>query len=162
MLHCPRMKAKTVTSAKNRTEPSVRAASHQVCWTNPEDRHSCVLVIKSWSLVIVGLGKALCIKLVRSVLSYATLVSDDTGCPSSQCPSPAKIRSGSDNSSSGSPVPVKSKAKVKRVRVSVVAECNGIMQKPKREQQQPSILHRGNWQHGGFGKVWKILLSNVV
>lgn len=68
---------------------------------------------------------------------------DDTGCPSSQCPSPAKIRSGSDNSSLGSPVPVKSKSKVKRVRVNVVAECNGIKQKHKKEQQQTCFLHKG-------------------
>ncbi|XP_053349811.1 syntabulin isoform X2 [Clarias gariepinus] len=78
-----------------------------------------------------------------SVLTCATLVSDDTGCPSSQCPSPAKLRSGSDNSSLGSPIPVKSKPKVKRVRVNVVAECNGI-QTHKREQQQPSTSCKGS------------------
>ncbi|XP_026769170.3 syntabulin isoform X3 [Pangasianodon hypophthalmus] len=77
-------------------------------------------------------------------ISPNSFSSDDTGCPSSQCPSPAKIRSGSDNSSLGSPIPVKSKAKVKRVRVNVVAECNGITQKHNREQQQPAILHRGS------------------
>ncbi|KAF4087967.1 hypothetical protein AMELA_G00077420 [Ameiurus melas] len=76
-------------------------------------------------------------------ISPTSFSSDDTGCPSSQCLSPMKIRSVSDNSSVSSPIPVKSKAKVKRVRVSVVAECNGIIQKHKREHQQPSILHRG-------------------
>ncbi|TSQ69472.1 Syntabulin [Bagarius yarrelli] len=69
---------------------------------------------------------------------------DDTGCPSSQCPSPAKVRSSSDNSSLGSPIQVKSKAKVKRVRVNVVAECNGIKQKHNTEQHQTSILHKGS------------------
>ncbi|XP_058251758.1 syntabulin isoform X1 [Hemibagrus wyckioides] len=77
-------------------------------------------------------------------ISPNSFSSDDTGCPSSQCPSPAKIRSGSDNSSLGSPVPVKSKSKVKRVRVNVVAECNGIKQKHKKEQQQTSFLHKGS------------------
>ncbi|XP_053539027.1 syntabulin isoform X1 [Ictalurus punctatus] len=77
-------------------------------------------------------------------ISPTSFSSDDTGCPSSQCLSPMKIRSVSDNSSVSSPIPVKSKAKVKRVRVSVVAECNGIIQKHNREHQQPSILHRGS------------------
>ncbi|XP_060725857.1 syntabulin isoform X3 [Tachysurus vachellii] len=77
-------------------------------------------------------------------ISPNSFSSDDTGCPSSQCPSPAKIRSSSDNSSLGSPIPVKSKAKVKRVRVNVVAECNGIKQKHKKGQQQTSVQHRGS------------------
>ncbi|KAM9488928.1 syntabulin isoform 1-T1 [Clarias gariepinus] len=76
-------------------------------------------------------------------ISPNSFSSDDTGCPSSQCPSPAKLRSGSDNSSLGSPIPVKSKPKVKRVRVNVVAECNGI-QTHKREQQQPSTSCKGS------------------
>ncbi|KAK3571465.1 hypothetical protein QTP86_012094 [Hemibagrus guttatus] len=77
-------------------------------------------------------------------ISLNSYSSDDTGCPSSQCPSPAKIRLSSDNSSLGSPVPVKSKSKVKRVRVNVVAECKGIKQKHKKEQQQTSFLHKGS------------------
>ncbi|KAI5106408.1 syntabulin, partial [Silurus meridionalis] len=77
-------------------------------------------------------------------ISPNSFSSDDTGCPSSQCPSPAKIRSASDNSSLGSPILVKSKTKVKRVRVNVVAESNDITRKHNREQHQSSIRHRGD------------------
>ncbi|XP_062847396.1 syntabulin [Trichomycterus rosablanca] len=66
--------------------------------------------------------------------------SDDTGCPSSQCATPTKMRSGSDNS----PSPVESKTKVKRVRVNVMAEWGTPAQKHKREQLRPSKLHRGS------------------
>ncbi|KAI4904052.1 hypothetical protein NFI96_033873 [Prochilodus magdalenae] len=69
---------------------------------------------------------------------------DDTGCPSSQCASPAKTPSGSDNSPLGSPQSGERKAMVKRVRVNVMAEWRAPTQKHKREQQRPSIPHRGS------------------
>ncbi|XP_016313792.1 syntabulin isoform X3 [Sinocyclocheilus anshuiensis] len=70
---------------------------------------------------------------------------DDTGCPSSQCASPTKTPSGSDNSPLGSPALGERKVKVKRVRMNVVAEWSAPTQKYKREKQQRSpIMNKGS------------------
>ncbi|XP_072535960.1 syntabulin [Salminus brasiliensis] len=80
----------------------------------------------------------------KRTISPNSFSSDDTGCPSSQCASPAKTPPGSDNSALRSPPSGECKAKVKRVRVNVIAEWRAPAQKHKREQQRPSILHRGS------------------
>lgn len=80
----------------------------------------------------------------KRTISPNSFSSDDTGCPSSQCASPAKTPSGSDNSPLGSPPLGERKAKVKRVRVNVVAEWRAPTQKHKREQQRSSTLSRGS------------------
>ncbi|XP_026139481.1 syntabulin isoform X1 [Carassius auratus] len=70
---------------------------------------------------------------------------DDTGCPSSQCASPTKTPSGSDNSPLSSPTLGERKVKVKRVRMNVVAEWSAPTQKHKREKQQHSpIINKGS------------------
>ncbi len=72
--------------------------------------------------------------------------SDDTGCPSSQCASPTKTPSGSDNSPLGSPALGERKVKVKRVRMNVVAEWSAPTQKHKGEKQQRSpIMNKGHF-----------------
>uniref|UniRef100_A0A8B9K435 Syntabulin (syntaxin-interacting) n=1 Tax=Astyanax mexicanus TaxID=7994 RepID=A0A8B9K435_ASTMX len=80
----------------------------------------------------------------KRTISPNSFSSDDTGCPSSQCASPAKTPSGSDNSPLGSPPLGERKTKVKRVHVNVVAEWRVPAQKHKREQQRSSTLHRGS------------------
>ncbi|KAL7874555.1 hypothetical protein SRHO_G00055250 [Serrasalmus rhombeus] len=80
----------------------------------------------------------------KRTISANSFSSDDTGCPSSQCASPAKTPSGSDNSPLGSPPSGERKATVKRVRVNVMADWRAPTQKHKREQQRPSVQHRGS------------------
>ncbi|XP_066539960.1 syntabulin isoform X1 [Hoplias malabaricus] len=80
----------------------------------------------------------------KRTISPNSFSSDDTGCPSSQCASPAKTPSGSDTSPLGSPQSGERKAMVKSVRVSLKPEWRGPAQKHKREQQRPSTLHRGS------------------
>ncbi|XP_067304379.1 syntabulin isoform X2 [Pseudorasbora parva] len=77
----------------------------------------------------------------KRTISPNSLFSDDTGCPSSQCASPTKTRSGSDNSPQGSPSLGERKVKVKRVRMNVVAEWRAPTQKHKREKPA-SIMHK--------------------
>ncbi|XP_077071129.1 syntabulin isoform X2 [Siphateles boraxobius] len=79
----------------------------------------------------------------KRTISPNSLSSDDTGCPSSQCASPTKTLSGSDNSPMGSPSLGERTVKVKKVRMNVVAEWSEPKQKHKREKQQPaSIMHK--------------------
>ncbi|XDV40638.1 hypothetical protein PO909_009680 [Leuciscus waleckii] len=79
----------------------------------------------------------------KRTISPNSLSSDDTGCPSSQCASPTKTLSGSDNSPMGSPSLGERTVKVKRVRMNVEAEWSKPTQKHKREKQQPaSIMHK--------------------
>lgn len=81
-----------------------------------------------------------------AVFTLVSVFSDDTGCPSSQCASPTKTPSASDNSPLGSPSLGERKVKVKRVRMNVVAEWSAPTQKHKREKQQrASIMHKGNF-----------------
>lgn len=81
-----------------------------------------------------------------AVFKHGSVFSDDTGCPSSQCASPTKTLSGSDNSPMGSPSLGERTVKVKRVRMNVVAEWSEPTQKHKREKQQPaSIMHKGHF-----------------
>ncbi|XP_056330600.1 syntabulin isoform X2 [Danio aesculapii] len=81
----------------------------------------------------------------KRTISPNSLSSDDTGCPSSQCASPSKTPSGSDNSSMASPGLGERKVKVKRVRMNVEAEWSAPTQKHKREKQQrTSIMHKGS------------------
>ncbi|KAK7158059.1 hypothetical protein R3I93_009301 [Phoxinus phoxinus] len=76
----------------------------------------------------------------KRTISPNSLSSDDTGCPSSQCASPTKTLSGSDNSPMGSPSLGERTVKVKRVRMNVVAEWSEPTQKHKREKQQPASI----------------------
>ncbi|XP_059364228.1 syntabulin-like isoform X2 [Carassius carassius] len=82
----------------------------------------------------------------KRTISPNSLSSDDTGCPSSQCVSPTKTLSGSDNSTLGSPALGERKVKVKRVRMNIVAEWSTPTQKHKtREKQQHSpIMQKGS------------------
>ncbi|KAG1936596.1 syntabulin isoform X1 [Pimephales promelas] len=79
----------------------------------------------------------------KRTISPNSLSSDDTGCPSSQCASPTKTLSASDNSPMGSPSLGERTVQVKRVRMNVVAEWSEPTQKHKREKQKPaSIMHK--------------------
>ncbi|XP_076827754.1 syntabulin isoform X2 [Brachyhypopomus gauderio] len=80
----------------------------------------------------------------KRTISTNSFSSDDTGCPSSQCASPVKTASGSENSPLGSPPAGDRKVKVKRVRVQMTTEGNTPTQKRKREQHHHSILHRAS------------------
>ncbi|KAI7806170.1 syntabulin isoform X1 [Triplophysa rosa] len=81
----------------------------------------------------------------KRTISPNSLSSDDTGCPSSQCASPAKTPSRSDNRPLGSPSLGELKVKVKRVRMNVVADWSAPAQKHRRQpKQQNSMMHKGS------------------
>ncbi|XP_055066825.2 syntabulin isoform X2 [Misgurnus anguillicaudatus] len=83
-------------------------------------------------------------QLSKRTISPNSLSSDDTGCPSSQCASPVKTPSGSDNSLLSSPSLGERKIKVKRVRMNIAAQWSAPTQKHKREEKQCSIMHKGS------------------
>ncbi|XP_065154610.1 syntabulin isoform X1 [Paramisgurnus dabryanus] len=83
-------------------------------------------------------------QLSKRTISPNSLSSDDTGCPSSQCASPVKTPSGSDNSLLSSPSLGERKIKVKRVRMNIAAQWSAPTQKHKREQKQCDIMHKGS------------------
>lgn len=88
--------------------------------------------------------------LLRHLLTVSCgfIFSDDTGCPSSQCASPAKTPLGSENSPLGSPSLGELKVKVKRVRMNVVADWSAPAQKHKRQSKQHnSIMHKGDFKN---------------
>lgn len=61
----------------------------------------------------------------RLLLPVCLFTPDDTGCPTSQCVSPSKTPSGSEQSGRRSPGPPERKAKAKAKRVRVMAEWSG-------------------------------------
>ncbi|XP_042628884.1 syntabulin-like isoform X3 [Cyprinus carpio] len=81
----------------------------------------------------------------KRTISPNSLSSDDTGCPSSQCVSPTKTLSGSDNSPLGSPTLREHKVKVKRVRMNIVAEWSAptLAHNPQKQNQSPK-MHKGS------------------
>ncbi|XP_051573955.1 syntabulin-like isoform X2 [Myxocyprinus asiaticus] len=81
----------------------------------------------------------------KRTISPNSLSSVDTGCPSSQCASPAKTPSGSDNSPLGSPTLTERKVKVKRVRMNVEAKWSAPTPKHKQgKHQRTSIMHKSS------------------
>ncbi|XP_051999274.1 syntabulin-like isoform X2 [Xyrauchen texanus] len=81
----------------------------------------------------------------KRTISPNSLSSDDTGCPSSQCASPAKTPSGSNYIPLGTPSLGERKVKVKRVRMNVVAEWSTPTPKHKQgKQQHTTIMHKSS------------------
>ncbi|XP_056142823.1 syntabulin [Lampris incognitus] len=74
----------------------------------------------------------------KRTISTNGFCSDDTGCPTSQCVSPSKTPSGSEQSPHSSPLPPDRKTKMKRVRL--MAEWNVERTTPRHKREQRSAM----------------------